>query len=173
MFSTPECKLCPMLEACKKTDFIFPCSTSSKILVSEGIHYIYVKLLPDDHFQFALIPRPNIPGSYAIMLFAALDLASITSSIHSWVLFLLWLHPFILSGVISPLISSSILGTLPTWGVPLSVSYHFAFSYCSWGSQDKNTEVVCHSLLLWTNSVRPLHHDPSILGGPIPHGLVS
>ena len=32
------------------------------------------------------------------------------------------------------------------WGVPLLVSYHFAFSYCSWGSQDKNTEVVCHSL---------------------------
>ena len=33
---------------------------------------------------------------------------------------------------------------------PLSVSYHFAFSYCSWGSQGKNTEVVCHSLLQWT-----------------------
>ena len=31
--------------------------------------------------------------------------------LHSWVFFLLWLHPFILSGVISPLISSSILGT--------------------------------------------------------------
>ena len=43
--------------------------------------------------------------------FIALDLASITSHIHNWVLFLLWLHPFILSGVISPLISSSILGT--------------------------------------------------------------
>ena len=27
------------------------------------------------------------------------------------------------------------------------VSYHFAFSYCSWGSQSKNTEVACHSLL--------------------------
>ena len=40
----------------------------------------------------------------------ASDLASITSHIHSWVFFLLWLHPFILSGVISPLISSSILG---------------------------------------------------------------
>ena len=26
----------------------------------------------------------------------------------------------------------------------------FAFSYCSWGSQGKNTEVVCHSLLQWT-----------------------
>ena len=36
---------------------------------------------------------------------------SITSHIHNWVLFLLWLHPFILSWVISPLISSSILGT--------------------------------------------------------------
>ena len=35
-------------------------------------------------------------------------------------------------------------------GIPLSVSYHFAFSYCSWGSQGKNTEEVCHSLLQWT-----------------------
>ena len=26
----------------------------------------------------------------------------------------------------------------------------FCFSYCSWGSQGKNTEVVCHSLLQWT-----------------------
>ena len=42
------------------------------------------------------------------------------------------------------------IGHLPTWGVPLSMSYHFAFSYCSWGSQGQNTEVVCHSLLQWT-----------------------
>ena len=39
---------------------------------------------------------------------------------------------------------------LSTWRVHLSVSYLFAFSYCSWGSQGKNTEVVCHSLLQWT-----------------------
>ena len=26
----------------------------------------------------------------------------------------------------------------------------FCLSYCSWGSQGKNTEVVCHSLLQWT-----------------------
>ena len=25
----------------------------------------------------------------------------------------------------------------------------FSFSYCAWGSQGKNTEVVCHSLLQW------------------------
>ena len=30
------------------------------------------------------------------------------------------------------------------------MSYLFAFSYCSWGSQGKNAEVVCHSLLQWT-----------------------
>jgi len=53
-----------------------------------------------DHFQFALIQEPNIPGSYAILLFAPSNPASITSPIHNWVLLLLWLHPFILSGVI-------------------------------------------------------------------------
>ena len=31
-----------------------------------------------------------------------------------------------------------------------SFSVFFAFSYCSWGSQGKNTELVCHSLLQWT-----------------------
>ena len=64
-----------------------------------------------DHVQFALTHGPDISGSYAILLFIALSLPSITSPIHNWVLFLLWLHPFILSGVISPLISNSILGT--------------------------------------------------------------
>ena len=46
--------------------------------------------------------------------------------------------------------SPVVIGYLPTWGVPLSVSYHFGFSYCSWGSQGKNTEVVCHYFLQWT-----------------------
>ena len=30
------------------------------------------------------------------------------------------------------------------------MSHLFAFSYCSWGSQGKNTEVFCYSLLQWT-----------------------
>ena len=42
------------------------------------------------------------------------------------------------------------IGHLPTWGVHLSVPYLFAFSSCSWGSQGKNNEVVCHCLLQWT-----------------------
>ena len=49
--------------------------------------------------------------SYAILLFTALDLTSTNNHNHNWVLFLLWLRLFILSGVISPLISGSILGT--------------------------------------------------------------
>ena len=126
-----------------------------------------------DHFQFALIHGPNIPGSYAILLFTASDLASITSHIHNWVLFLLWLHPFILSEVISPLISSSILGTY--WPgeflsqYPIILPFHTVY------------EVLKARILKWfakpfssgPHSVRPLHYDPSVLGGPARHGLVS
>ena len=43
----------------------------------------------------------------------SMDFSSTSSHIHNWVLFFLWLHLFILSGVISPLISSSLLGTYP------------------------------------------------------------
>ena len=71
---------------------------------------------------------PHIPGSYAILLFTVMDSASITSHIHSWVLFLLWLCLFIFSGVSSPLISSSILGTyLPgefVFQCPISLPFH-------------------------------------------------
>ena len=56
----------------------------------------------------------NLPGSYAILFFTASDFTSITSHIHNWALFSLWLCFFILSGVISPLSCSSILGTYQT-----------------------------------------------------------
>ena len=39
-----------------------------------------------------------------------------------------------------------------------------AFSYCSWGSQGKNTEVVCLQSIAFSRGphfVRTLHHDPS------------
>ena len=64
-----------------------------------------------DHFQNTLIHGTKIPVSYAILLFTASDLSSITSHIHNWVLFLLWLCLFILSGFIYPVSSSSISGT--------------------------------------------------------------
>ena len=58
-------------------------------------------------------------------------------------------------------------------GVHLSVSYLFAFSYCSWGCQGKILKWFAILFSSGPHSVRPLHHDPSILGGPTRHGLVS
>ena len=89
---------------------------------------MFTLAIPLDHFQFTLIHGPDIPGSYAVLLFTTSDLASITSHIHSWVLFLLWLRLFILSGVISPLIFSSILGTYRPgefiFQSPIFLSFH-------------------------------------------------
>ena len=42
----------------------------------------------------------------------------------------------------------------------------FCFSYCSWGSQGKNTEVVCHSLLQWTTLCQTSPPWPIRLGWP-------
>ena len=126
-----------------------------------------------DHFQFSLIHGPNIPGSYAILLFTASDHASITSHIHNWVLFLLWLHPFILSEVISLLISKSILGIYQP-GESL-------FQYLIILPFHTVHGVLKARILKWfaipfssgPHSVSPLHHYPPILGGPTWHGLVS
>ena len=124
-------------------------------------------------FHSALINGPKIPGSYTILLFTALDLASITSHIHNWVLFLLSLLPFILSVVISPLISCSILGTYRPgefhFQYPIILPFHTVHG------------VLKARILKWfaipfssgPHSVRPLHHDPPVLGGPTGHGLVS
>ena len=63
---------------------------------------------------------------------------------------LLWLHHFILSGIISPLISSSIFGTY--WPgefifqCPIFLPFHTVHGVL----KAKNTEMVCHSLLQWT-----------------------
>ena len=42
----------------------------------------------------------------------------------------------------------------------------FAFSYCSWGSQGKNTEVVWHSLLQWTTFCQTPPPWSACLGWP-------
>ena len=123
-----------------------------------------------DHFQFALIHGPNIPGSYVILLFTASDYTCITSHIHNWVLLWLWLHLFILSGVISPLISSSILGTYQP--------VEFIFQCLIFLPFHTVHGVLKVRILKWFSTlfshgprfVRTLNHDPSILGGPTWHG---
>ena len=57
--------------------------------------------------------------------------------------------------------------------VHLSVFYLFAFSYCSWGSQDKNAKVVCHSLLPWTMFCQNSPPWPVHLGWPYTACLVA
>ena len=111
-----------------------------------------------------------IPGSYAILLFTASNFASITSHIHNWMMFLLWLRLFILSGVISLLISSSILGTYQpgefVFQCPIFLPFHTVYG------------VLKARILKWfvipfssgPRFVRTLHHDPSVLGGPTQHG---
>ena len=123
-----------------------------------------------DHFQFTLIHGPNIPASYAILLFTASDFTSITSHIHSWVFFSFGLCLFILSGVISPLFSSSMLGTyLPgefIFQCPLFLPFHDVQG------------VLKARILKWfaipfsngSRFVRTLHHEPSVLAGPTWHG---
>ena len=45
-------------------------------------------------------------------------------------------------------------------------TYHFSFSYCSWGYQGKNTEVICHSILQWTTFCQTSQPWPDHLGWP-------
>jgi len=99
--------------------------------------------------QLTLIHEPNIPGSYAILLFTASDFTSITSHIHSRVLFCF--------GSISSFFLELFLHSSPvTYWAPTDLGsssfsvISFSFSYCSWGSRGKKTVMVCHSLLQWT-----------------------
>ena len=101
----------------------------------------------------------------------ASDFASSISPIHNWVLFLLWLHPFILSGAISALISSSMLGTYRPeefiFQCPIFLPFHTIHG------------VLKARILRWfaipfssgPHFVRPLHHDLTVLGGPTWHGF--
>ena len=85
----------------------------AKVLELQLQHQSFQWTLRTDlnHFQFTLIHEHNIPGSYTILFLTASVFTSITNHIHIWAFFFLWLCLFILSGVISPLISSN------TWTV--------------------------------------------------------
>ena len=123
-----------------------------------------------DHFQYALIHWPNISDSYALFLFTALDHTSITSHIRNWVLFLLWLRLFIFSGVISLLISSSILGTYQPeefiFQCPIFLPFHSAHGVL----KARIPKLFAIPFSSGPHLVRTLHHDPSVFGGPTQRG---
>ena len=115
--------------------------------------------------------RPNKPGSYAMLFFPYWTLLPSPSHINNWVLFLLWLHPFILSGAVSLLFSSSISGIY--WPGEFIFQCYIFFTFHTVHG------ILKARILKWfvipfssgPRSVRPLHHDPSVLGGPTWHGL--
>ena len=82
-----------------------------------------------------------------------------------WALLLLWLSFFIPSKAISPLFSSSILGTYQPGEFIFQYPIFLPF-LCSWGSQGKDTEVVSHSLLQWTTFCQNSPPWPILLGWP-------
>ena len=108
--------------------------------------WMWDSLLSWSLLQLALIRGRNIPRTYTILLVRALDLTSITSHIHNRVLFLLWLCLFILSRVISPLISSSILGSYRPGEFIFSV-LSFVLFILFMGFSRQAYLSGCHSLL--------------------------
>ena len=123
-------------------------------------------VIPFDHFQFSLIHGPNIPDSYAILLFTASNPTSFSSPIHNWVLFLFWPHPFILSGVISPLISGSILGTYRPGEFIFQCLIFLPFHIVHGVLKIRILSGLPFPFSSGPCFVRNLHHDPSVLGGP-------
>ena len=82
-------------------------------------------------------------------------------------------------GRVQSLCSLSGHATLPArcCGLSPGCSYHLGFigylmsTYCSWGSHEPHSLAIPFSS--GPHSVRPLHHDPFVLGDPTRHGLVS
>ena len=110
----------------------------------------------------------QVPMQYCCLQHQTLLLSPVTSTAEYF--FLLCLHPFILSGVISPLISSSILVTY--W------AGEFIFQYSMFLPFHTVHGVLKARILKWLANtfssgphfVRTLHHDPSILGSLTWHG---
>ena len=104
----------------------------------------------------------QIPMQYCFLQHWTLLLSLVTSTTGCCFALTLSLHSF--WSYFSTDLQYHIVHLL-TLGFHLSVSYLFAFSYCSWGSQGKNTEVVCHSLQ-WTKYCQTSPPGPVSLGWP-------
>ena len=115
----------------------------------------------------------SITNSRSSLRLTSIESVMPSSHLISWVLFLLWLHPFILSGVISPLISSSILGTYRPGEFPFQYPIILPFHTVHGVLRARILKWFAIPFSSGLHSVRPLHHDPPILSGPTQHGLVS
>ena len=100
----------------------------------------------------------------AILVFTISDFISITSLTHNWVSFFLWLHLFILTEVISSLISSSILGTYrlgeSIFQCPFFLPFHTVHGVL------KARILRWFAILQWTTFCQNFPPWPILLGWP-------
>ena len=117
---------------------------------------------------------PDIPGSYAILFFAASDFIFIPWHIHNWASLPLPPSRFILSGVISrsPLFPCSILDTFQPGGLIFPCHTFWLliqFMRFSW----QYTGVACRFLLQWTTFCQNFPQWPIHLGWPYTAWLIA
>ena len=126
-----------------------------------------------DHIQFTLIHGPNIPGSYAILFFIALDFAFTNRYFHNWVSFLIQPMCLILSGDISNcllLFPSSILDVFQPGGLIFWYHNFLPFHIIHRVLMARILEWFVISSTSGPHFVRTLHYDLSMLVGPAWHG---
>ena len=116
-----------------------------------------------------LIHGPNTPGSYAILFSTSSDFSSFTSHIHNWMLFLLWLHLFVLSGVISPFFSSSILGTYQPGELIFQCPVFLPFHTFHGVLKSRILKWFAIAFFSGPCFVKILYHELSVLDGPTQH----
>ena len=129
-----------------------------------------IACLPTSNLPWFMDLTSQVPMQYCSLQHQTLLLSSVPSTTGYWFCF-----GFIPSLFLELFLDWSLVACwAPTdLGSSSSVSYHFAFSYCSWGSQGKKTEVVCHSLLQWTTFCQTSPPWLARLGLPGGHALVS
>ena len=87
-----------------------------------------------------------------------------------WALLSLWLSLFIPSEAISPLFSSSILGTYRPGEFIFQCHIFLPFHTVHGVLKARMLKWFAIPLFSGPHFVKTLHHDPSILGGPTRHG---
>ena len=93
-----------------------------------------------------------------------------SSHTHNWVLFLLSLHLFILSGVISPLISSSILGSYQPGGFIFHCAIFLPFLTVHGVLKGRILKWFVIPFFSGLHFFRTLQRDPPFFIGPTQHG---
>ena len=111
----------------------------------------------------------QVPVQYCSL--QASDFTFTTKHIHSWVLFLLWLSLFIPSVAICLLFSSSILDTYWPWEFIFQYRIILSFHTVHGGLKARMLKWFAIPFSRGPHFVKTLHHDPSVLGGPIGHNV--